>query len=584
MQPARVADPVDAVIVGVGWAGGIIASELTKAGMTVVGLERGPLREPSDSAYVEKHDELRFTVRQDLLQDTALETWTFRHHARETALPIRYAGAFTPATGVGGSSGHYGSLTSRLAPWEFEIRSRTVTRYGESAIPDGSTIQDWGITYDELEPYYDRMEQAIGVSGAAGNVGGVVNDGGNPFEGARSGDFPLPPVQAAAGVAFIDGVCRSLGWHPCPTPSAILSRDYTNPDGVSRAACTYCGDCAFYLCAVGAKGDSRVAVLPVALQSGRFDLRPGSYVVKVLHDGERATGVLYHDAAGELVEQPAGVVILSAYAFNNTRLLLLSEMGQPYEPVSGQGLIGKNYAYQAMVLGTGFFKDRRFKSFMGSGGGLMLDDFTNDNFDHTGLGFIGGGTFICMPSHRAIGSPLPPGTPRWGSEWKRAMSEWYDRSLSVVANGHSLSYRTNYLDLDPTYTDAWGQPLIRITFDWRENERRVARFLADRMRDLLSAAKADFQTIRGLDEHFDVARYQSTHNTGGAIMGSDPRSSVVNSFLQMWDYENVWVVGGSAFPQNGTPGPTGTIGALAYRAAEGIVNFHKKPGPLVDAP
>jgi gluconate 2-dehydrogenase alpha chain len=568
---ARRGDSVDAVIVGVGWAGGIIASELTKAGLSVVGLERGPLRAPNDSAYVDKHDELRFAVRQDLVQDTALETWTFRHHDRERALPIRYAGAFTPATGVGGSSGHYGALTSRMAPWEFEIRSRTIARYGESAIAEGSTIQDWGITYEELEPYYDRMERQIGVSGAAGNVSCELREGGNPFEGPRSRPFPLPPVKLGEGATMIAAACRSLGLHPHPMASAILTRDYTNPDGVARGACTYCGNCSFYLCAAHAKGDALEAVLPVALASGRFDLRPSSYVVRVLHDGGRATGVLYHDAAGQLVEQPAELVVLSAYAFNNTRLLLLSGMGEPYDPISATGVVGRNYAHQVHVLATGFFRNRRFRSYMGSGGGIMVDDYANDNFDHGELGFIGGGALLCSPSLAAIRSPLPPGTPTWGAEFKRAMRDWYDRSVTLVGVGHSLSYRANRLDLDPTYKDAWGHPLIRITFDWNDNERRIAGFLGDRAREILTASASESSAISVPSEHFDVVRYQSTHNTGGAIMGSDPRTSVVNSHMQMWDYENVWVVGGSAFPQNGTPGPTGTIGALAYRAAEAIL-------------
>lgn len=581
MIEKRHTEAVDVVIVGVGWAGGIIAAELTKAGLNVIGLERGPLREPTDSAYVDKHDELRFLLRQDLLQDVAAETWTIRHEERERALPIRYAGAFRPATGVGGSSGHYGAVTSRMPPWEFEMRSRIVERYGASALPPDTTIQDWGITYEELEPYYDRMERAVGVSSQAGNVGGVLQEGGNPFEGARSRDFPLPPTKLPEAGALVAATCRSLGLHPYPTASAILSRDYTSPDGISRSACTYCGNCGFYLCATDAKGDSRSAVLPVALKSGRLELRPNSYVVQILHDGKRATGVRYHDESGRLVEQSADHVILSAYALNNTRLLLLSGMGEPYDPQSGVGTVGRNYSYQTMRSCTGFFRSRRFKSYMGSGAGIAVDDYAFDNFDHSDVGFLGGGTLVYHAQGSVIGTPVPPGTPRWGAEWKRAMRDWYDRSLVISAVGHSLSYRTNFLDLDPTYTDAWGKPLLRITFDWQENERRLIRFLTARVREIFEAAGADAVDIPEPDEHFDASRYQSTHNMGGAIIGSDSRCSVVNSYLQMWDYENVWVVGGSAFPQNGTPGPTGTIGALAYRAAEGVLAYRDRPGPLV---
>jgi gluconate 2-dehydrogenase alpha chain len=563
--------PAQVVIVGVGWAGGIIAAELTKAGIDVVGLERGPLRDLNDSAYVDKHDELRFTTRQDLLQDTATETWTFRHHSRERALPIRYAGAFTPATGVGGSSGHYGALTARMAPWEFEIRSRVVDRYGAAAIPEGAALRDWGLSYDELEPYYDRMERYVGVSGRAGKVDGAEQAGGNPFEGNRSNDFPLPPVKLGEGASLIRDTCATMALHPHPMASAILTRDYTNPDGIVRGPCTYCGSCSFYLCAAGAKGDAREAVLPAAIASGRLDLRPDSYVTGVLHDGTRATGVRYYDAQNRLIEQPADAVVLAAYAFNNTRLLLTSNMGVPYDPDAGTGVIGRNYAYQVHVLTTGFFPDRQFRSFMGSGGGVMVDDYANDNFDHRDLGFIGGGALLCTPSISALRVPLPPGTPTWGADFVKALRDWYDRSLTLVGVGHSLAYRSNHLDLDPTYRDAWGMPQLRITFDWQRNERLIGAFVGERAREVMTAAGAEVTTVTTPDHHFNVARYQSTHNTGGVIMGPDPATSAVDTWLRMWDFQNVWVVGGSAFPQNGTPGPTGTIGALAYRAAEAII-------------
>lgn len=562
------------MVVGLGWAGGILSAELAKAGLEVVGLERGPFRQANDSEYVYKHDELRFRVRQDMLQDASVETWTLRHHHREAAMPIRYLGAFCPASGVGGSSAHYGGLTTRFAPWEFEIRSRTVERYGEEAIPEGSTIQDWGVTYDDLEPYYDRFERAVGVSGKAGNLRGEIQPGGNPFEGPRSREFPLPPLKVPAGPALFREAAEAVGCHPYQTPSAILSRDYTSPDGITRSACTYCGDCGWHVCAVDAKGDSRVAFLPVALESGNFELRADSYVVEVVHEAGRARGVLYYDASGKLIEQPAGVVVLSAYALNNVRLLLLSGLGELYDPETGAGVVGKNYAFQISQPSIGFFKERRFKSFMGSAGGVIIDDFANDNFDHSEVGFVGGAHLISAAIHSIIHGPLlPPGSPRWGKGWQEAMAEWYDRTALMSIIGHSLSYRTNHLDLDPTYSDAWGRPLLRITFDWHENEHRIFRHSAAKAAEIWRAANADEAMTVPLAKHFDTATYQGTHNTGGAIMGTDPGSSVVDANLRMWDTENLWVVGGSALPQNGTPGPTGTIAALAYRASESIVEY-----------
>jgi gluconate 2-dehydrogenase alpha chain len=573
----------DVVIVGVGWAGGILAAELTKAGLKVVGLERGQPRGLAD--FQHDIDELRYAVDYELMQDTSRETWTLRHTLGERALPIRQLGSFLPGTGVGGAGVHWQGLTWRFEPRDFTIRSSTIARYGAQAIPADSTIQDWSITYDQLEPYYDKFEYMAGVAGKAGNIQGQTREGGNPFEGPRARDYPVGPMlDAHAPVVFRDAA-KKLGYHPFPSPSANLPRAYTNPDGITRGACTYCGFCERFGCWVGAKADPTVTVLPVAQKSGNFELRTETNVFQIAHDGKRAHSVLYVDALGHVQEQPASIVILTAYVFNNVRLLLLSQMGTPYNPQTGTGSVGKNYCYQVGSGGSGFFEKMTFHRYMGSGAnGYSMDDFNADNFDHSGLGFIGGGGISCGASGaRPIQSlPVPPGTPTWGAQWRAAIRKYYDRALSVGFQGESIAYRTHLLDLDPTYRDTFGQPLLRITFDWEDNERKMAAYGAAKIKDILQATGADIVAVGGgLPPHYDVSVYQSTHNTGGAIMGADPSASVVNNYCQMWDFHNVFVVGASAFPQNAGRNPTGTVGALAYRAADGIVNrYQKNPGPL----
>jgi gluconate 2-dehydrogenase alpha chain len=573
----------DVVIVGVGWAGGILAAELTKAGLHVVGLERGQPRSIAD--FQHDIDELRYAVDYEMMQDTSRETWTLRHDLRERALPIRQLGSFLPGTGVGGAGVHWQGMTWRFEPRDFTIRSSTIARYGAAAIPADSTIQDWGITYDVLEPYYDKFEYMAGIAGKAGNLQGQIQEGGNPFEGPRARDYPVGPMlDAHAPVVFRDAA-KQLGYHPFPQPSANLPRAYTNPDGITRGACTYCGFCERFGCWVGAKADPLVTVLPVAQRSGKFELRTEANVFQIAHDGKRAHSVLYVDARGEVQEQPASIVILAAYVFNNVRLLLTSGMGTPYDPQTGNGAVGKNYCYQVGAGGTGFFEKVTFHRYMGSGAnGYSMDDFNADNFDHSSLGFIGGGGISCSASGaRPIQSlPVPPNTPTWGAQWKAAIRKYYDRAISVGFQGESIAYRTHFLDLDPTYRDALGQPLLRITFDWEDNERKMAAFGAEKVKGILQATGADIVAASGtLPPHYDVTVYQSTHNTGGAIMGAGPATSVVNSYCQMWDVDNVFVVGASAFPQNAGRNPTGTVGALAYRAADGIANrYVKNPGPL----
>jgi gluconate 2-dehydrogenase alpha chain len=577
-------DEVDAVVVGMGWCGGILSAELTKAGLEVVGLERGPDIEPLPGRSVGGRDELR-RRRFARMQDTARETWTLRHHHREDALPMRYAGAFTPGSGVGGSSILYGGHAYRIQPWEFEPRSSSLARYGTDRFVEGATLQDWGITYDDLEPSYDRFEQMAGIGGKAGNLRGEIVPGGNPFEGPRAREFPVPPPGERSAQTLFRETAERLGLHPFPVASATLSQRYRNPDGVEREACVECGYCAGHRCEIGAKADATVTVLPVAHASGRFELRSDSQVQRIVHDGRRARGVRYVDAAGRVHEQRAGVVVLAAYALGNVRLLLLSGLGEPYDPATGRGTVGRNYAFNFVLNVRGLFAGRRFENYVGAGaGGTAVSDFNCDNFDHAGLGFLGGGVVWTGSGGSAPlgGIAVPPGTPGWGVEWKRAVRDWYDRSVVVMGHGLGMPYRTHHLDLDPTYRDAWGDPLLRMTFDWGENERALYRHLRARMVEIVEAMGPDHvvppPAALGL---FDAGTYSATHNTGGAIMGADPATSVVNPWLQHWDVDNLWVVGGSAMPQAPGTGLTGTICGLAQRAATGLVErYVPSPGPL----
>ena len=187
---------VDAVIVGLGWTGGILAKELTEAGLRVVALERGAIRSPqNDFAVPIVRDELRFVVRHELMQNTARDTLTIRNNPSQEALPMRRLGSFLPGEGVGGSAVHWSGHTWRWTDMEFHVRSMYEERYGKNFIPADMTVQDWGITYAELEPYYDKFEYTAAVSGKAGNINGQILPGGNPFEASRTREYPLPPLR-----------------------------------------------------------------------------------------------------------------------------------------------------------------------------------------------------------------------------------------------------------------------------------------------------------------------------------------------------------------------------------------------------
>jgi gluconate 2-dehydrogenase alpha chain len=580
---------VDVVVVGIGWVGGIIAAELTKAGLEVLGLERGHLRGRNTGDWMEnKFDELRYAIRGELFQNTANETWTLRHNLSETALPMRQLGSFLPGTGLGGAGVHWNGQTWRFHPRDLTMYTSTVDRYGASFIPKEMSIQDWGITYDQLEPYYDKFEYMAGIAGKAGNLKGQQIAGGNVFEGPRSREFPVKPPPDTQMMALFRKAATDLGYHAFPGPTANLpAASYTNPDGIVRGQGNYCGFCERFGCEVGAKADPTVTVIPVAMKTGRFKMRGYSHVFAIKNDGKNGQSVLYYDAAGIVQEQPADVIVLAAYVFNNVRTLLLSKLGKPYDPVAGTGSVGKNYCYQTGGGGaSGWFKSKKFKRYMGAGAlSIGIDDFNADNFDHAALGFIGGGSITSGQSGaRPISSlSVPPGTAPFGRDWKVAVRDYYDSVMGIGFQGESPAYKTHFLDLDPNYRDSFGNPLIRIAFDWEPNERKMIAYAGTKTLEIMKAINPDI--IAGgpgsLPAHYDSSVYQSTHNTGGAVMGADPATSVVNNYLQMWDAPNVFVVGACNFPQNAGFNPTGTVGALAYRAAEGILKFHKTGKALV---
>lgn len=579
---------VDAVVVGVGWVGSIIAHELTKAGVQVVGLERGAYRDTDPDFQVPgMHDELKYGIQYNLMQNFAKETITFRNNAGERALPYRHMGAFLPGDGLGGAGVHWNGMTYRWLPYDFQLRSQTVARYGASALPENSTVQDWGVTSAEMEPYYDRFERLCGVSGYAGHVGGQKRPGGNPFEGDRQRDYPLPPLKVPATSALFQQAAEKLGYHPFIIPAANNSEVYTNSEGITAGACNYCGYCERFGCHMSAKGSPQTSVLPKLLPNKNFTLRTHANVTRINLDSskKRAVSVTYVDALGREFEQPAELIVLSSFVFNNVRLLLNSGIGRPYDPRTGRGVVGKNYTYQSSGASTSLvYEDRQFQRYLGAGAaGIVMDDFNGDNFDHKGLDFIHGGTIaLAQTGARPIQShPVPPGTPAWGPEFKKAMVRYYGRILTVGMQAAVMPYRQNYLDLDPTYRDAYGQPMLRMTFDWGSNELNMAKYMAGVMDKISREMGASRYKVNSLSGHFSVVPYQSTHNIGGAIMGKNPESSVVNTYLQSWDVPNLFVVGASAFPHNSGYNPTGTVGAFAYRVADALrTRYLKNPGAL----
>lgn len=580
----------DVAIVGLGWCGSLIAEELSRAGLNVVAIERGPWFETStDFPPSVDTDELRWDTRRSMLLPPAVETTTFRNNITQTALPSREWNLNELGYNVGGSGTHWAGMAWRFTPFDFEPYSQTIKRYGKSQIAKGVILQDWGITYDDLEPFYDRFEKIAGVSGKAGKLKGKIIPDGNPFEGNRSSEYPLPPLESMRLTDIFTEGAKKIGLHPFMVPAGQASRAYVNPLGVRMGPCTYCGYCLYYGCGNFSKSSPNACVIPALMQRENFTVLTDSVVVRVntADDGKTATGVTYLDKNKKEWVQPADIVILSAFQLQNVRLLLLSKIGIPYNAVTKTGVVGRAYSFQTVSGAALYFRNENLNQFIGAGAlSSQVDDWNGDNFDHTGLGFIGGaGILVVARGARPIGNAdsLPPGTPRWGKDWKKAYTHAFQNATFIFGQGTSFSHEDYYLDLDPEYKDDNGNPLLRVTFDYNDNDRRSAKFIEEKSVEIGKSMGAE-QVIgtNSASGSYSPYNFASDHTIGGAVMGTHPETSVVNRYQQCWDVHNLFVLGASSFPNNAGYNPTGTIGALSLWTAKAIIEqYLKNPGPLV---
>lgn len=572
-------EKVDVVVVGSGWAGGIAAAELTKKGYKVVGLERGKAQDRAD--FVGSKDELRYDVRKLMFQELNKETLTIRNTLDETASPNRSNDTNAiNGTATGGSGVHWNGMVYRWLPTDFEIHTKTVEKYGEKIIPKDMQLQDWGIKYDELEKYYDQFEKTGGISGEP-----------DPLrEGQRSDDYPTPPMKETDIIRTFTKAAKDLGYHPYRIASANISETYTNPDGETLNACVYCAFCESFGCDFGAKADPIATVLATAHKTGNYELRNNAYAVRIEHANGKAAGIKYVDTeTGDEFIQPADLVVVAGFTFTNTRLMLLSKIGKPYNPQDGTGVIGSHLtAHQRNLTHTrvrGFFDEKKFNRYAGTGAlGVTMDDFNLEQLDHSKLDFLHG---FCLRTSQRGDRPItnnhvPADVPSWGKEFKDKSIFYANRRIDVQQQNGALAWRENYMDLDPNYTDMFGDPLLRVTSRFHDQDRNIVRYAHQRAKELLEQMGADHITIPEITEETEFDKTSlSDHTGGGVIMGSDPATSAVNNYSQVWDMDNLFVVGASSFPHMGSSNPTATVGALAYRAAEGMIKFMEEGGQLV---
>src|SRR2546421_5171626 len=546
--------PADVVLVGVGAMGSVVAPILASAGLRVVGLEVGPWRTKHD--FVPDELGSAYYCRGEMGRKFLSETPRWR---RKEGEPTREA-TFSLGrmmNGVGGSVIHWGGALRRCHPHHFKYLTHVHEKYGEKALPDGHMLVDWPLGYDDLEPYYTQLEYLIGVAGNEDN----------PFI-SRSKPYPLPPLRPFRKSEIFRKATLAMGLHPYPTPVAVNSEPYNG-----YPATTYCA----WSGGFGPFNDERwhpgLTSVPEALESGNFDLKTYCRVVRVLTDGNgHASGVEYIDRNGNMHVQEARTVILCSYTFENGRLMVLSgDTKHPDGLGNNTGQVGKYFMTKMWADVYGFFPDIVFNAHTGPAAQMWgLDDFVAENFDSFAHGFVGGATPNIENQHLPIQisrDGLPSDVRRWGKEYKDHLRKW-QHICPVRLQPESLSYRTDFLDLDPRYHDrsGLGLPLIRITFDLRQNERRQLEWMGAKAEEVLRLMGAT-RTWRG--PH--LSGVCSSHDLGGCRMGEDPASSVVDPNLGVHDTPGLYIFSGAVFPTCPGVNPTLTMWALCSRAAEHLV-------------
>lgn len=534
----RPSDEVDFLVVGAGAAGGVVARELAQAGFRVLVLEQGPRLDTPDF----HHDEYAVSYLAALTNDFRQQPTTLRRAEGEKA---RVAPAIGYGRCVGGGTVHFTANYWRFHEIDFVERSR------KGAVA-GTGLDDWPITYADLEPYYTKVEWEIGVSGAAGT---------NPFDPPRSKPYPLPPLPIKSTGVLAERAAKKLGWTAFPAPMAILSQPYRG-----RPGCIHCGWCETFGCEVNAKSSTLVTMIPEAEATGRCEIRPNSYVRKIETDNRgRVTGVKYFDGRRREVFQRAKAVVVSANGAETPRLLLMSRSNQfPDGLANSSGMVGRHLMFNGGGFAGGVFEGE-INGYKGVVDSRVIQDIYELD---PSLGLVGGGGF----DFRFDLTPIAYGVyglgetgPRWGAALKRRLRQ-YNHVAYVLGHSTSLPIPTNTISLDPDVKDAWGLPAIRVTFENHPNDHRLSEYITAKALELLDAAGA----LEKWNFNPGILPYPQVHLLGTCRMGNDPRTSVVDCYHRAHDVPNLFIVDGSSFVTSGRGQPTMTIQALAFRAAEHI--------------
>ena len=543
---------VNAVVVGSGAGGGVVACVLAEAGLSVVVIERGrwhsPFEERKDDLVNQRNSSLGVAYGPD--EEKNPRVFVDLDGKDRVVRPRQ--GEYSPnASCVGGGTVSYGGQAWRFMPQDFRMRST----YGD--VP-GGTLEDWPVGYDDMEPYYEKAEYQIGVCGDVEA---------NPFKGPRRKPLPMPPMSPTREYEILKPAALRLGLHPFDLPLLINS---VPRDG--RSACMRIRWCVGFGCETGAKNGTHNTVIPRALATGHCVVRANSVVKEVTVDERgRGTGVTYFDEDDRLQVQPADLVVVSAGATESARLLLLSKsrlfpsgLGNRYDWV-GRNLQGHTY-----TGAFGLFEQDTYDD-VGPGACIAISDYNHGNKGLAGGGMLAN-EFIRLPIQFA--GWAPPGTPRWGQAHKDFMRRYYRRHITVVGPTQEIPLWDARVQLDPKVKDHWGIPVLRLSGSRHAHSIEIGNHQAGRAAEWLREAGASVVYERragpGLSGH--------QHQAGTCRMGNDPKTSVVDRDCRIHEMPNVFVIDASVHVTNGGFNPALTIMANAFRAPEQIVKTWKGGG------
>ena len=529
---------VNAVVVGSGAGGGVVAKELAQAGLTVVLLERG--RWP---VYDEHSDDELLSQRTTVLgnafgPDDRRNPRVILNPDGSTRIVLPSEGGYNNnAACVGSGTVSYGAMAWRFMPQDFKMRST----YGR---PDGSTLDDWPISYDDLEPCYEKSEWEIGVAG---------DDSVNPFAPPRKKPQPMPAFPYNKEGKLIEAAARRLGFHPFPVPMLRNSIPYGG-----RPKCIHMRNCVGFACPVDAKCGTQNTVIPVAIATGHCELRTDSMVHEVIVDDHgRAQGVKYFDANDRLQVQTADLVVVSAGATETARLLLNSRSKLfPHGAGNNNDWVGRNLQGHAYCGARGLAAEEVYEE-AGPGSCVAFSDFNHGNPGLRG-GAMLANEFIALPY--LYTNLRPPGAPRWGLAHKEFQRRNYKRALCIMGPVQEMPVFEARVEVDPVVKDHWGIPVVRLSGHRHPHDVEIARFIVQKAEAVLKAAGAThtWTNVPGL------GLSGGQHQAGTCRMGNDPKSSVTNRYGQIHEIDNLFVADASLHVTNGGFNPALTIMALGY--------------------